>query len=72
MRNKYPGICYRCGKRVEAGEGHFEGYGTRCSRRKFRQKITRWRVQHAECAIKYRGTNKNYFREQREKSQGIS
>jgi hypothetical protein len=45
MRNKYPGTCYRCGKRVEVGEGHFEripGKG--------------WRVQHAECAIKYRGT----------------
>lgn len=24
MRNKYPGTCYRCGKRVEAGQGHFE------------------------------------------------
>ena len=45
MRNKYPGICYRCGERVEVGQGHFEkiiGGG--------------WRVQHASCAIKYRGT----------------
>jgi hypothetical protein len=50
MRNKYPGICYRCGKRVEAGEGHFEKIiGTKNS----------WRVQHAECAIKYRGTKQN-------------
>ena len=44
MRNKYPGICYRCGKRVEIGEGHFERYfGT-------------WRTQHADCAIEHRGT----------------
>ena len=24
MRNKYQGNCYVCGKRVEAGQGHFE------------------------------------------------
>jgi len=24
MRNKYPGICYVCHKKVEKGEGHFE------------------------------------------------
>lgn len=47
MRNKYPGICYRCGKRVEAGEGHFE-----------RDRIAHtWKVQHKDCAIRYRGTN---------------
>jgi curved DNA-binding protein CbpA len=44
MRNKYPGTCYRCGKRVEAGDGHFE---------RFRG---RWRTQHATCAIENRGT----------------
>jgi hypothetical protein len=42
MRNKYPGICYRCGKRVEKGEGHFERHQGS------------WRTQHAECAIKAR------------------
>ena len=46
MRNKYPGICYRCGKPVAAGEGHFEkikgGYPVK------------WRTQHAECAIQHR------------------
>jgi len=42
MRNKYKGICYRCGKEVEPGKGHFE------------RKDGTWRVQHAECAIKYR------------------
>lgn len=44
MRNSYSGICYRCGETVEAGEGHFEkvnGGG--------------WRVQHADCAIRWRG-----------------
>ena len=46
MRNKYPGKCYRCGKLVKIGEGHFEravgkGY--------FKFK---WRTQHADCAIR--------------------
>lgn len=44
MRNKYPGYCYRCGNFVEKGEGHFE------------RKSGYWRLQHADCAIKYRGT----------------
>lgn len=44
MRNKYPGICYRCSKLCEAGQGHFE---------KVRGG---WRIQHADCAIKHRGT----------------
>jgi hypothetical protein len=44
MRNKYPGVCYRCGERVEAGDGHFE---------RFRGA---WRTQHATCAIENRGT----------------
>ena len=43
MRNRYPGTCYRCGERVEVGEGHFEKHGRG------------WRTQHAECAIMYRG-----------------
>lgn len=46
MRNKYPGKCYRCGQPVGPGDGHFE-------------RITGgWRVQHAECAIQYRHTDK--------------
>ncbi len=44
MRNNYAGICYRCSTAVEPGAGHFE---------RFRGG---WRVQHAECAIRYRGT----------------
>jgi len=43
MRNRYPGTCYRCGERVEPGEGHFERLGNS------------WRTQHADCAIKFRG-----------------
>lgn len=44
MRNKYPGYCYRCGGFVDRGKGHFE------------RKNGYWRIQHADCAIKYRGT----------------
>lgn len=43
MRNRFPGTCYRCGLRVEAGDGHFEKRGHA------------WRVQHADCAIRWRG-----------------
>jgi hypothetical protein len=53
MRNKFPGVCYRCGKTVEPWKGHFE-------RIKGGSWGNRWRIQHAECAIKYRGTKKNY------------
>lgn len=45
MRNRYPGPCYRCGETVAAQAGHFE-----------RLKGRGWAVQHAECAIAYRGT----------------
>lgn len=47
MRNKYPGTCYRCGLHVAAGQGHFEltkgAHGSK------------WRTQHAICAITWRG-----------------
>jgi hypothetical protein len=49
MRNKYPGYCYRCGGYVAKKEGHFERY-----------KNT-WKIQHADCAIKYRGTNHHHI-----------
>lgn len=39
MRNKYPGVCFKCGKNVVVGAGHFEAP---TSRRK------QWRVQCAE------------------------
>lgn len=48
MRNKYKGVCYRCGKIVEPGQGHFERHKGG------------WRVQHVRCAISCRGTNINY------------
>ena len=48
MRNQYPGVCYRCGKEVAAKSGHFERH------------IGSWKVQHAECAVKYRGTPHTY------------
>lgn len=50
MRNKYAGVCYRCGKVVAKGEGHFERYQFG------------WRTQHADCAIKFRGTDKHYLK----------
>ena len=46
MRNSYPDICYRCHTMVEAGAGHFQKVSG--SRKK-------WRVQHADCAIRWRG-----------------
>ena len=45
MRNQYPGICYRCGDRVEAGAGHFERHPS---------VFGNWRTQHADCAIRWR------------------
>lgn len=42
MRNKFGGICYRCGAYCEKGKGHFERHQGK------------FRVQHAECAIKFR------------------
>ncbi len=48
MRNKYPGVCYRCGRTVEKGAGHFERHKGG------------WRTQHAECAIKHREEKLNH------------
>lgn len=50
MRNRFEGICYRCGEIVKVGEGHFE-------KRVEDGPGLRWRTQHAECAIAYRGTS---------------
>lgn len=44
MRNKFGGNCYRCNTWVAPGDGHFE---------RFRGAF---RVQHASCAIEFRGT----------------
>lgn len=43
MRNKFGGECYRCGGYCEPGAGHFE------------RLAGAWRVQHAACAIEFRG-----------------
>lgn len=48
MRNKYPGYCYRCGGYVDCGEGHYEIMRN--------GRDSKWRIQHADCAVKYRGT----------------
>lgn len=53
MRNRYPGICYRCGEWVKAGEGHFERIPGG------------WRTQHAHCAIRFRGTDRHFAKGQR-------
>ena len=43
MRNKFAGPCYRCGITVQPDAGHFERIDGG------------WRVQHADCAIRWRG-----------------
>lgn len=50
MRNRYPGTCYRCGLWCPEGEGHFERRGHE------------WLLQHARCAIMFRGTDRHYRR----------
>ncbi|WP_158674526.1 hypothetical protein [Trabulsiella odontotermitis] len=42
MRNRFPGKCYRCGKLVEKGKGHFE------------RNAGGWRVIHVECVLEQR------------------
>jgi hypothetical protein len=42
MRNRFACVCYRCGKTVMPGAGHFERQGNG------------WRTQHADCCIKAR------------------
>ncbi len=51
MRNSYPGICYRCKKEVKTRQGHFE-----IIPRSQRINGVKWRLQHAGCAIAFRGT----------------
>lgn len=55
MRNKFEGVCYRCGDIVKPKAGHFERWGGG------------WRVQHAECAIKYRGTDHHWRKKETSK-----
>lgn len=60
MRNKYPGICYRCGNNVAPNEGHFQRRGNNINVKI----IGRWLVQHADCAIEHRGTPYCYLDKQ--------
>lgn len=52
MRNRYPGFCYRCGKPVPKGTGHFERFQGG------------WRTQHAACAIAARAVKQASFQVQ--------
>ena len=52
MRNRYPGICYRCGKLVEKDKGHFEKIEYK--RGEWRPGAPKWRTQHADCCIESR------------------
>ena len=63
-RNQYAANCFRCGEMVKAGEGHFERVG-RIQREKYGTLVRgkKWITQHAECAIKHRGTNHNAAQE---------
>lgn len=47
MRNKYPGICYKCGEFVAKNEGHFERHNKG------------WRVIHVECVFQQRTEKKS-------------
>lgn len=58
-RNTFNAVCFRCGYMVPAGQGHFEKVG-KTQIQKYGLdfvKDKKWLTQHAECAIKYRGTN---------------
>ena len=48
MRNKYPGICYKCGKYVAKNEGHFE------------RQHGQWLVIHVECVFQQRAEKKQH------------
>ena len=62
MRNQFETKCYRCGCTVEKGKGHVEKFGKRHREKHPRAPLTiKWLVQHANCAIKYRGTNKSIY-----------
>lgn len=60
MRNEFAGTCYRCGEICEPKQGHFEKV-SRAQRKKWGSQVTeKWLVQHAECAVKYRGTDVHF------------
>lgn len=59
--NQYADTCYRCGERVEAGQGVFEyerSPGVRWPEGRFQRD---WPlVEHHECRAKYAGTDVHY------------
>lgn len=59
MRNTFPGTCFRCGKFVAPGKGHFERVGKK-QREKYGDRVAgkKWILQHTQCAIENRGTDK--------------
>ena len=56
-RNRFGAICYRCGKWCEPEAGHFERVTFKKRQDGRAPEQSTWRVQHADCAIKYRGTD---------------
>lgn len=56
MRNRHAGTCYRCGLRVEVGEGHFERVTAKRRAALNLARTVKWIVQHADCALAHRGT----------------
>ncbi len=62
MSNRYPGICYRCGRTVLPGEGVFEKV-SKMSRKKWPElpRTLRWQTQHHDCAVRFRGTDTHYL-----------
>lgn len=52
MRNRFPGICYKCGKEVKKGAGHFE---------RAKPPWRGWKTIHAECAIAQRMEKANKY-----------
>lgn len=59
--NRYPGICYRCGKEVAAGKGVFSyerSPGVRWSVARFQRN---WpMVEHKACRERFAGTDVHY------------
>lgn len=62
MRNSHPSPCYRCGLLVLAKHGHFERTSQKVHGKKWPGRdLPKWLVQHAVCAVKYRGTDVHYL-----------
>ena len=60
-RNRFGGTCYRCGGHVPAGEGHFERISHSHRVKWNAPELRGWLLQHADCAIRYRGTKAHFL-----------